>query len=212
MIANLRAEHEARSVYLPSRLSPSDLVALSGANAPERVRELVRPMPRKPSTSARLGTRFHAWVEETHTHGALLDVDDLLLDQEDDGTRESLQELKTKFDRSIFANMTPLALEIPVSLALERAFLSGVIDAVYPNPRGEGVWIVDWKTGRVPSGEELARKALQLTVYRLAWHQKTGVPLENIETKFHYVAAERTVEITQHPREGELVELLAQLG
>ncbi|WP_223845686.1 ATP-dependent DNA helicase [Dermabacter vaginalis] len=212
VIANLRAEHEARSVYLPSRLSPSDLVALSGANAPERVRELVRPMPRKPSTSARLGTRFHAWVEETHTHGALLDVDDLLLDQEDDGTRESLQELKTKFDRSIFANMTPLALEIPVSLALERAFLSGVIDAVYPNPQGEGVWIVDWKTGRVPSGEELARKALQLTVYRLAWHQKTGVPLENIETKFHYVAAERTVEITQHPREEELVELLAQLG
>ncbi len=212
MIANRRAEHEARSVHVPARLSPSDLVALSGANALERVRELVRPMPRKPSVSARLGTRFHAWVEDTHAHGALLDVDDLSLDQDDDDTRESLQELRAKFERSVFAQMTPLALEVPVSLALEGAFLSGVIDAVYRNPHSEGVWIVDWKTGRVPSGEELARKALQLTVYRLAWHQRTGVPLEKIETKFHYVAAERTVDITEHPSEEQLGEMLAQLG
>lgn len=212
VIANLRAEQESRSVHLPSRLSPSDLVTLSGGNVEERVRDLVRPMPRKPSTSARLGTRFHAWVEDTHAHGALLDVDDLVLDRDDDDTRESLRDLRAKFDRSIFAGMTPLVLEVPVSLALDGVFLSGVIDAVYPNPRGEGVWIVDWKTGRVPSGEELARKALQLTVYRLAWHQKTGLPLERIETKFHYVAAERTIDIREHPSEERLGEMFSQLG
>lgn len=212
VIASQRAEREARRVRLPSRLSPSDLVALSGANADERVRELVRPMPRKPSASARLGTRFHSWVEETHAHGALLDVDELSLDQDDDDVRESLQELKDKFDRSVFATMTPLALEVPVSLALEKAFLSGVIDAVYPNPSGEGVWIVDWKTGRVPSGEELARKSLQLSVYRLAWHQKTGLPLNQIETKFHYVQAERTIDITRHPSEAQLSRMLAALA
>ena len=204
VIASQRAEREARRVRLPSRLSPSDLVALSGANADERVRELVRPMPRKPSASARLGTRFHSWVEETHSHGALLDVEELSLDQDDDDVRESLQELKDKFDRSVFATMTPLALEVPVSLALEEAFLSGVIDAVYPNPSGEGVWI--------PSGEELARKSLQLSVYRLAWHQKTGLPLNQIETKFHYVQAERTIDITRHPSEAQLSRMLAALA
>ena len=108
--------------------------------------------------------------------------------------------------------MTPLALEVPVSLALEGAFLSGVIDAVYPNPSGEGIWIVDWKTGRVPSGEELARKSLQLSVYRLAWHQKTGLPLNQIETKFHYVQAERTIDITRHPSEAQLSRMLAALA
>ncbi len=48
--------------------------------------------------------------------------------------------------------------------------------------------MVDWKTGRRPSGADAEAAAVQLAAYRLAWHQLTGVPLERVGAAFHYVA------------------------
>lgn len=213
VIAAHRAGLLARDVHLPLRLSPSELVALSNDDG-NRLRDIVRPMPRRPSAHAALGTRFHTWLETTSAAPPLIDIDEFDgLTQGDDADERvdssELASLHSKFERSRFASMTPIAVEQPVSLALAGAFMPGVIDAVYRDPDDpEGVWIVDWKTGRVPHGTDLARKGLQLSVYRLAWHQHTGVPLERIRTFFHYVAAEKTLEISEHASASELEQLL----
>lgn len=227
VIAALAAAREAREVHLPLRLSPSDLVALTAdADAQARLRDIVRPMPRRPSGEAARGTRFHAWVESQSVAPALLDLDDLAHDDRDgdsspdasgpvlsEGSVTDIDSLREKFARSRFASMAPIAVERPVALALSGAYMPGVIDAVFRDPADPGgVWIVDWKTGRVPHGADLDRKALQLSVYRLAWHQHEGTPLEKIRTFFHYVAAERTVEITDHASVSDLERLLAQMG
>lgn len=213
VIATHRAGRNVRDVHVPLRLSPSDLVALGG-NSRERVLDIVRPLPRRPSASAALGTRFHEWLEHSHTAPALIELDDWELelghDEEDAEPRVSVADLRERFARSQFASMAPIAVEEPVTLSLSGAFMPGVIDAVYSNPDGSGVWIVDWKTGRVPHAAELDRKALQLSVYRLAWHQRTGIPLAQIRTFFHYVAAEKTVEITRHASAADLEQILAQ--
>ncbi|MCT1558230.1 ATP-dependent helicase [Helcobacillus massiliensis] len=211
------ADHEDRArygdVHLPLRLSASDIVALASADGDDqRTLDLLRPLPRRPSPQASLGTQFHAWAERAAGAAALVDLDDLT-DADDDSLSATdaaaLAELREKFDRSRFAAMTPIAVEQPVSAVLGSAFAAGVIDAVFPNPDGEGVLIVDWKTGRVPSRRELRAKSVQLSIYRLAWHQATGLPLERIRTAFHYVAAEETVEVTDHLGPGDLEAMIA---
>ena len=69
----------------------------------------------------------------------------------------------------------------------------GRIDAVFADGDG-GVTVVDWKTGEPPSTpEELQRNAVQLAVYRLAWAQLQGCPVESVRAAFHYVRSGRTV-------------------
>jgi hypothetical protein len=53
--------------------------------------------------------------------------------------------------------------------------------------------VVDWKTGPPTTGAEAAAAAVQLAVYRLAWHHLTGEPLDRIRASFHHVAANVTV-------------------
>jgi DNA helicase II / ATP-dependent DNA helicase PcrA len=53
--------------------------------------------------------------------------------------------------------------------------------------------VVDWKTGPPRTGVEGAAAAVQLAVYRLAWHHLTGTPLDRIRAAFHHVAAGVTV-------------------
>jgi DNA helicase-2/ATP-dependent DNA helicase PcrA len=67
----------------------------------------------------------------------------------------------------------------------------GRIDAVYAEQvDGEpGFLVVDWKTNRQQSADPL-----QLAVYRLAWAELAGVPVERVRAGFYYV------------RHGELVE------
>ncbi|MGO8608964.1 PD-(D/E)XK nuclease family protein, partial [Rhizobium johnstonii] len=48
--------------------------------------------------------------------------------------------------------------------------------------------IVDWKTGRPPRTEhEREDRLLQLRLYRRAYHERTGVPLEQIDVVLYYV-------------------------
>jgi DNA helicase-2/ATP-dependent DNA helicase PcrA len=48
---------------------------------------------------------------------------------------------------------------------------------------------VDWKTGRPPSSAaEREERMLQLALYRLAYHKRHGVPLEEIDVALYYVA------------------------
>ena len=47
---------------------------------------------------------------------------------------------------------------------------------------------MDWKTSRHETSDPL-----QLALYRLAWSELTGTPLDQVRAVFHYVRSGRTV-------------------
>jgi DNA helicase-2/ATP-dependent DNA helicase PcrA len=56
------------------------------------------------------------------------------------------------------------------------------------------VTVVDWKSGRPPHDEaDRAAREVQLAMYRLAWSARTGVPVDQIDAAFYYVAVDQTV-------------------
>jgi DNA helicase-2/ATP-dependent DNA helicase PcrA len=66
------------------------------------------------------------------------------------------------------------------------------MDAVFAEPAGS--WdVVDWKTGRLPSGADADAAAVQLAAYRLAWHSLTGAPLDAVRAAFFHVRSGTTV-------------------
>ncbi|MGP9694875.1 ATP-dependent helicase [Brachybacterium sp. AOP25-B2-12] len=235
VIADLESRRGSIPVRAPSRMSASEVVAR--ARDPEQASwDLLRPLPRRPSPAARRGTSFHAWLEERFGAATLLDLSDLteladdsdpfeVTDQVDghesvddteqfDGTASRgrsdavvLAEMREAFERSPWAERTPVAVEEPVTTTIGGIAVRGVIDAIYEDE--DGVVIVDWKTGRPPTGRDRRARALQLSVYRLAWHERTGTPLSRIRTMFHYVAAGVTHEVRDHPDREELAELLS---
>ena len=46
-------------------------------------------------------------------------------------------------------------------------------------------------------------KTLQLALYRLAYSRFTGIPIENIEVSFYFVAEDKEIRPTQIPNEQE---------
>ena len=68
----------------------------------------------------------------------------------------------------------------------------GRVDAVFADGDG-GVTIVDWKTGRAPTGDEAAAAALQLSVYRIAYARWTGLTAEQVRAAFYYGSTGETV-------------------
>jgi DNA helicase-2/ATP-dependent DNA helicase PcrA len=87
----------------------------------------------------------------------------------------------------------PAEVEFPFDMVLDGVLLRGRCDAVFTDDPDGLVDIVDWKTGRPSTGAAAEAAAVQLAVYRLAWHHLSGVPLERIRAAFHYVAVNRTV-------------------
>lgn len=179
-------------VPMPSSLSATALTRLR--DEPERfAADLARPMPRKPSPSARFGTRFHAWVEARFGQQLLLDPDDLP-GRGDDGIDDDteLQELIAKFEAGPFADRVPAAIEPPFALVLDGQVVRGRIDAVYDDPATPGGFlVVDWKTNKQQTADPL-----QLAIYRLAWAELTGVPVERVRAAFYYVRSGDLVEHT----------------
>jgi DNA helicase-2/ATP-dependent DNA helicase PcrA len=206
LLAEARAER-ATTVELPL---PSSLSATSVARLrddPEGfARDLARPMPRPPAPAARFGTAFHAWVEERFGQQALIEPDELPgradagIDDEAD-----LGDVVKRFEDGPFADRVPHAVEAPFALVLAGQVVRGRIDAVYAEPAesGGGYLVVDWKTGRHETSDPL-----QLALYRLAWSELTGVPLEQVRAVFHYVRSGRTVEPSDLPDREALEGLL----
>ncbi len=183
-------------VQLPSRLTVSQLVVLR-RDPGELARSLRRPLPRKPAPLARRGTRFHLWLEARWGQQRLLDVDELpgaaddtaLTGQADD----DLLALQAAFEASEWAARTPAEVELPFDMVVDGLLLRGRCDAVFTDAPDGLVDVVDWKTGPPRTGAEGTAAAVQLAVYRLAWHRLTGTPLDRIRAAFHHVAAGVTV-------------------
>jgi DNA helicase-2/ATP-dependent DNA helicase PcrA len=167
-------------VPLPSSLSATSMARLR-TDAAQFAEELARPMPRQPSPAARFGTRFHAWVESRFGQQGLVDLDEVSGrgDAEvDDDT--DLQDLIDRFTTGPFGERTPFAVEPPFALVLGGQVVRGRIDAVYETD--VGFLVVDWKTSRQQTADPL-----QLAVYRVAWAELQGVPVDRVEAAFYYV-------------------------
>jgi DNA helicase-2/ATP-dependent DNA helicase PcrA len=191
-------------VSLPTSLSATALGRLRTDPA-TFARELARPMPRQPSPAARFGTRFHSWVEARFGQQDLFDPEELPgqgdagIDSDDD-----LADLIETFERGPFADRPPHAVEAPFALVLDGQVVRGRIDAVYAED--DGFLVVDWKTGRRDDAD-----ALQLALYRLAWAELAGVPVDQVRAAFYYVRSGRIVEPDDLPDRAEIEGMFSPL-
>jgi DNA helicase-2/ATP-dependent DNA helicase PcrA len=202
----LRARQSVTEVPLPASLTASQLIAL--ATDPDGfAQELARPMPRPPQPAARRGTRFHAWVESRFEELTLpmLEPDELPGGDAEIADEQDLEALKDAFERTEYARRTPYRVEAPFQLAVAGRVVRGRIDAVYRDVDGERTTyeIVDWKTGRTRDADPL-----QLAVYRLAWAEQRGVPVESVTAAFVYVRTGEVVRPEGLPGRAELERLL----
>ncbi|MDQ4086272.1 MAG: PD-(D/E)XK nuclease family protein, partial [Actinomycetota bacterium] len=190
-----------RAVTLPSTLSATALMRLS-SDPQGLARDLVRPMPRKPSAAARFGTRFHAWVESFVGQQQLLDPVDIP-GAADEGidSDEDLRALCQAFADGPFGERVPHQVEAPFALVLAGEVIRGRIDAVYAE--GDGYHVVDWKTNH-----EQTADPLQLGIYRLAWAELAGVPPESVTASFYYVRTGDLVTPDRLPDRADLESLL----
>lgn len=193
-------------VALPEHLSTSALVSLARDEA-DFASRLRRPMPQAPSPHTRRGTAFHAWVEQHYGAAAMVDVHDLPGRADAAADDPGLPALRERFLASPWAERTPVEVELSLEVVISGRAVRGRVDAVFADPDG-GVTIVDWKTGRPPTGESAAAAALQLSVYRVAYARWTGLPAEQVRAAFYYGATGETVE----PPLADEAEIAALLG
>ncbi|MEO6504055.1 MAG: UvrD-helicase domain-containing protein [Jatrophihabitantaceae bacterium] len=188
------AEVGVIEVVVPQQLSVSDVVALS-ADPVELARRLRRPLPQQPAKQARRGTAFHQWLEQRWAAESLLDIEDLPGAVDELADAGELEALKAAFERSSWADRTPVAVEVGFEMSFGARVVRGRMDAVFSDSDGRFT-VVDWKTGRPPTGADAQAKAVQLALYRLAWAAIRGVPdsdLDSVGAAFYYVGANVTV-------------------
>ncbi|MFC5956420.1 ATP-dependent DNA helicase [Streptomyces pratens] len=228
----LRARDSVTEVLLPPSLTASQLLRLA-EDPGGFARELARPMPRPPQPAARRGIRFHAWVEARFEELTLplLEPDDLPGSEAEIADEQDLAALKEAFERTAYAHRTPYRVETPFQLEIAGRVVRGRIDAVYRQDgsdaggtgtgtrdgdsagarggTGSGAGttyeIVDWKTGRGRTADPL-----QLAVYRLAWAEQQGVPLESVSAAFLYVRTGEVVRPEALPDRAAIERLLLE--
>lgn len=157
-LSELARRRGDRAVELPDGLSATALMALR--TDPEGfATSLLRRMPRRPSTQARVGSRFHEWLQERFLLPAAFDEFEAQSAPVDD----ELARLMEAFERGQFAHRAPIGVEVPFLMRRGPHVLRGRIDAVY-DWRQESLQylVVDWKTSTQRADP------LQLAVYRQA--------------------------------------------
>ncbi|BDV30987.1 ATP-dependent DNA helicase [Microbacterium terricola] len=201
LLAERDARHTRTAAVAPTRIAASRYKDFA-ADYAGTVARIARPLPERPYRQTRLGTLFHAWVEQrSGLVGAAGSLDDALWESDaDDASTSSaadavaLQALRDTFERSEWAALQPL--EVETEIDFTTTDLDGrphviicKLDAVYR--RGDRIEIVDWKTGAAPRTDaEKDERMLQLELYREAYHRRHGVPKESIDVVLYYLAAD----------------------
>ncbi len=158
----------------PFALSVSALVSF--ARCPRQFHwSVIRPLPRRGSTAAAIGTAVHRWIETRHGPQGVL------VDHEHAGESTGVVAgLRQSFAASVYAEHAPTSVEAPFDLFVAGHMVRGRIDAVYAHPDGT-VELVDFKTGRAPAAGDPSAET-QLIIYAIAAtdsfryepHQLTG--------------------------------------
>ncbi|WP_022871823.1 ATP-dependent DNA helicase [Nesterenkonia alba] len=209
------AQAKAASARLPDQITATHMVGF--AEAPERLaQQLQRPIPQKPAVALRRGTAVHAWLEQhfDSIETTLPGFEDLGLD-DSLVQKFQLEQVRSTFEQSDWANRRAFDVELPFALALAGTTVRGQIDAIFGvgddgrelTVRDRKFWyglptaernahmqsarhwhLVDWKTGAVPADRDtLQHRLLQLAVYKHAFAETFGVDRENITVSFYYV-------------------------
>lgn len=157
----------ARPRRSPTELSVTSLVSYT--RCPKQFYwQVVRPLPRRSSAAALVGSAVHRWIERRADPQLVLlppaDEPDELAPSEPvkPGMAEKLQQ---SFLASPYATLDPQRVEAPFVLVLGRHLVRGRIDAVYE--RSGRLELVDFKTGRPPVAGD-ASAGVQLDIYALA--------------------------------------------
>ncbi|MGB5953083.1 MAG: PD-(D/E)XK nuclease family protein, partial [Ornithinimicrobium sp.] len=210
----LGTAREGLVVDMPDIMSTSALLDLS-RNRDGFLRRLRRPLPQPPSEAAEVGTGLHAWIEQhyarptlwDHVGGEALEVTtpatyEAVADSRDSDTPENLAEytvesgeleqMQRRFLSSSWADQRPVAIELAVTTHLAGRTIRGRIDAVFKRSDG-GYTVVDWKSGQRPGERELAHRAMQLEVYRMAYARLHKVPTSMVDGAFYFAATGETV-------------------
>ncbi len=206
-----RESADVVDVPLPASLSATAVARLD-QDREGFAADLARPMPRRPAPAARFGSRFHAWVEARFGQQQIIDLDELSDRADADLDDVGLRALVERFEAGEFADRAPYAVEAPFALVLDGQVVRGRIDAVYAEPStdpgsgpgsGSGYLVVDWKTHR-----EQTADPLQLALYRVAWAELVGVPVERVRAAFYYVRTGDLVEPEALPDRAALEHLV----
>jgi len=211
IINEIGSKSSKQNIVLPTRLSVSTLLYL--ANDPQELAlRLRRPMPNHIDKYARRGTEFHLWLENHFKHPSLISMDDLFNnDLSSDLMQDApLDKLQNAWLGSEWANREPVAVEVGFETMIDTTLIRGRIDAVYQTT-ADHYEVVDWKTGKVKSGQDLQTAAIQLAMYRLAYSKLKSVPIENISAAFHYVIDNETVRPADILNESELIGLVSKI-
>ena len=160
---------------------------------------VVRPLPRRSSESARIGTALHAWIEGLGSGQLpLLPMVDEADEADDtDDTDGALAErarpplagvagLKAAFRSSPYGALLPIRTEAPFSIVLGGHVIRGRVDAVYRAHTDGMTDVVDFKTGRAPDvGDGSA--GVQLDLYGLVAVRAWAVDPERLRTTYCYL-------------------------
>lgn len=151
---------------------------------------VVRPLPRRPSAAAQLGTEIHRWIERRADRQlSLMDPD---VDahrccgdrSRQEGGADLAQRLRESFLDSPWAALDPVRVEAPFVLAVGGHLVRGRIDAVYE--RNGRLELVDFKTGRVATEGDRGA-GTQLDLYGLAAIDAWGADIGRLRTTYCYL-------------------------
>jgi DNA helicase-2/ATP-dependent DNA helicase PcrA len=150
---------------------------------------VVRPLPRRSSAAARLGTEIHRWIEQRAGRQLALIEPDAGTDDDLDPDRLSGEPgvaaaLRSSFLSSPWSALDPVRVEAPFVLAVGGHLIRGRVDAVYE--RDGRTELVDFKTGRAAADGDRAA-GTQLDLYGLAAIDAWGADPGRLRTTYCYL-------------------------
>jgi DNA helicase-2/ATP-dependent DNA helicase PcrA len=171
----------------PVGLSVSSLVSF--ARCPRQFHwTTVRPLPRRGSPAATVGSIVHRWIETRHGTQGVLVSDDEYAAAPSTGVITGLQQ---SFASSPYAAMVPSSVEAPFELIIGGHVVRGRVDAVYARGNGGVIELVDFKTGRTPAEGDPSAET-QLLVYAVAAVDAWGYAADALRASYVYMHADGT--------------------
>ncbi len=170
----------------------------------------IRPMPRRSSSSAILGTQIHSWIEQIGKgQGSLFASSTKAAERPGQSPNQPLSQsfsqspnllptqdealpdlLRQSFLNSMYAEQLPSRIEHPIALFEDGMVIRGRVDAAYTEPDNT-VHVVDFKTGRPIDADDPARST-QLDLYGLAALRTWGAGEHQLRTSAAYLRHDGT--------------------